>query len=356
MEPKSEAVRAAAHEIAQALNETDTVPLAQITNIVDLAGEEFARALLQETLEIEAKGGMLVHDTTRRRTPGGVYFYLAKGKLTPEIRSVIFPNLTIKTPGATLEWDKRVEAFKPLLESDKKSADIRHIVIQITGRPSEWQTLDDTVLFKMIHSHEEGPYPRGVPHPPIGEPTIYTVYVGIKHWEKIKDALEDPREILIIEGSCYFDKATDSIAVFPTYVTTKEMRKHENRQLIGDFHEEIPQPAPRNPDKDKAQRKDAKNPTKPTNTKTPTKPNAGGARPNNRPTSSISAPPTVQVVLPAGIPADVAAKLQQLHQAAATLRERIVVMESKNQPGVAMTRKLLENTQKQIDAIEKQYG
>jgi hypothetical protein len=353
METKSETVRAIAHEIAQALTETDPVPLLQIGNIVELAGEEFARGLLQETLEIEAKGGLLVHDTTRRRTLGGVYFFLAKGKLPVEIRSKIFPNLTIKGPDATLEWDERLEPVQALLATEKIGADIRNMVIQITGRVTELRVMEDTVLFKMIHSHEEGSYPRGVPHPPMGEPTTYMVYVGIKHWEKVKPIIEDPREILIIEGSCFLDKATGTIAVFPNYITTKEMRKKENRQLIGTVHEELPKPVPSARPADKDKRKDTKGASKPMGGKLPPKSNNIAPA---RPPSGLVPPPVVHVILPAGVPADIAAKLQQLHQAAATLRERIVSMETKNQPGVTMTRKLLENTQKQIDAIERQYN
>ena len=55
------------------------------------------------------------------------------------------------------------------------------------------------------------------------------------------------------------------------------------------------------------------------------------------------------------MPADVARKLSQLQEAANTLRSRITDMESKGQPGVAMTRKLLQNTEKQIEALQSQY-
>lgn len=46
---------------------------------------------LEETLAIEASGGMMVNNGERRRTPGGVFFYLVKGRLSKELRQQLFP-------------------------------------------------------------------------------------------------------------------------------------------------------------------------------------------------------------------------------------------------------------------------
>jgi hypothetical protein len=50
------------------------------------------RAFLQQTLAIEAEGGMLVTSGKRRRTPGGVFFYLVCKNVSPEERKAIFPK------------------------------------------------------------------------------------------------------------------------------------------------------------------------------------------------------------------------------------------------------------------------
>ena len=49
-------------------------------------------------------------------------------------------------------------------------------------------------------------------------------------------------------------------------------------------------------------------------------------------------------------------KLEKLYSAAETLRERIADMEAKGKGGVAMTKKLLKNTEKQIEALEKYHA
>lgn len=76
--------------IATSLGEVEETPLAQITGVVRALGEEAALSLLNETLEIEKGGGMTLADGTRRRSPGGVFFQLARRKLDPEERKLIF--------------------------------------------------------------------------------------------------------------------------------------------------------------------------------------------------------------------------------------------------------------------------
>jgi hypothetical protein len=76
--------------IAKALGEVEEIPLTQIGGVVRVLGEDGALSLLKDTLDIEAKGGQLLADGTRRRSPGGVFFQLARKKLPVEERKEIF--------------------------------------------------------------------------------------------------------------------------------------------------------------------------------------------------------------------------------------------------------------------------
>src|SRR5436305_2820998 len=83
--PREPSVHETAMFIADALGETEEGPREQLVHVVWALGRTQARALLERTLEIEAGEGLLVPDGSRRRTPGGVYFYLAytEGKPKP---------------------------------------------------------------------------------------------------------------------------------------------------------------------------------------------------------------------------------------------------------------------------------
>ncbi len=76
--------------IAKALGEADEIPLAQIAGVVQALGEEQARTLLTETLEIEGKGGMMLPDGSRKRSPGGVFFFLSRQRLSVDDKHRIF--------------------------------------------------------------------------------------------------------------------------------------------------------------------------------------------------------------------------------------------------------------------------
>lgn len=75
------AIRDTIQDIMTALGETDNSSRNTITRAVNMLGIEWTQALRQEVEQIEAQGGMLVADGTRRRTPGGVYLFLLKQRL-----------------------------------------------------------------------------------------------------------------------------------------------------------------------------------------------------------------------------------------------------------------------------------
>ncbi|GAB5426362.1 MAG: hypothetical protein Crog4KO_35090 [Crocinitomicaceae bacterium] len=85
-------VKQKAQEIVDALQEEAYGPRVSIERLIRHIGLDFVEATLAETQEIQANGGMLIKDGSRQRSMGGVFMYLAKSKLDPEIRNRIFPN------------------------------------------------------------------------------------------------------------------------------------------------------------------------------------------------------------------------------------------------------------------------
>jgi hypothetical protein len=78
-------------QIMEALGETAGQAEAQLRRVVRALGPEQALAVLAQAEEVEANGGMLLPDGSRKRTKGGVYFRLVKDQLTPEQRLKVFP-------------------------------------------------------------------------------------------------------------------------------------------------------------------------------------------------------------------------------------------------------------------------
>ncbi len=68
--------------IAAQLGETESGPRATIWRIVRTIGPERAQAFVAQALEAEANGGMLIPDGSRKRTLGGIFFYLVRTQIT----------------------------------------------------------------------------------------------------------------------------------------------------------------------------------------------------------------------------------------------------------------------------------
>lgn len=85
-----------AESLAAKLGELEPEPCQQILDIVRLCTAAFAQAVLDDTLDVEERGGMVVRDGSRPRTRGGVFFYLARGRLSFGMQQVIVPHLRQK--------------------------------------------------------------------------------------------------------------------------------------------------------------------------------------------------------------------------------------------------------------------
>jgi hypothetical protein len=168
------------------------------------------------------------------------------------------------------------------------------------------------------------PYPKGVPpFESVEKITYYYVFMSLKHWQKVEKALEDETDMLIIEGTSVYDPEMDGICILSTGVTTKAL---ERQKRLTETQETNEKKADKSSKSDGAKAKD----TKVTKAK---------------PQKDMS-----------NLPNSVSDKLKQLHSAADTLRQKIATMEEKGQKtGLNMTRRLLEQTEKQIATLEKQY-
>lgn len=227
----------AANEIADQLNETEKQARRQIVFIIKDMGLEFAQTVLQETLAIEAQGGMMLPDGSRRRTPGGVFFYLVRDRVPAKVRYQIFrpqnstprPKTTAKpTPStSTFPWDQRQEIVAPLLEAPGNTTTVKAVLI---GSPERIKHQADYVTFQLISTTKMAAFPRGVPRPELPSPT-YTIYVASKQWKRVEEAAADKEDTLIIEGMCAYNPEIKGVALYATNITSKglEAKKREQK-------------------------------------------------------------------------------------------------------------------------------
>jgi hypothetical protein len=331
-----EEMQAAAQEIARTLGETEPKPCSQIAALVQHCGIDFAQALLEETRAIEARGGMMLPDQSRRRTLGGIFFYLVRRRIPTEMAHVIFPrydgdqtarkkNKEKPHPSdqSAFQWTKREPILQRLLNQQGVLTTVK---VTLIGRPGQVDYAHkDLVITTMSHVAKSTSMPKGVPQPP-DTPTLYTIYISSKQWRRVEATLVNPDDALIIEGTCAYDDQISGMAVFATNVTSKhlEAQKRQGQKKATDA--------------------------------TTTTGAVTSAKPINV-FESASPPATAVPNLP-NVPTEALNKLTELYASASLFRQKITTIQSKpagQQFGLEMTQKLLKNVEDEIAALEAKY-
>ncbi len=228
--------------IAQALRERAPTPCGHIKRIVQCCGADQARAWLTTAQAIEANGGMLTHDGSRRRTPGGVYFHLVRQELLAahrhdDLRHIFGRPMwhkggtdghhacgTRDRPASSppVTWDTRSDLVRDASEQYGK---VTRVNITISGKPARTVELQHCTLLMLTHNGPLPALPKGIPVPAQVPETTYIVYIGAKQWKKVKEAVTDPDDTLIVEGVPIYDAPHGAIAVFATSATTKALQR-----------------------------------------------------------------------------------------------------------------------------------
>ncbi|MDP9372591.1 MAG: phosphorylated adapter RNA export RNA-binding domain-containing protein [Chloroflexota bacterium] len=228
-----------ARELADRLGETAAGPRHQLARVVDVLGEDQARALLEETLAVEARGGLLLPDGSRPRTPGGVFFHLVRGQASPEELRRIFPPRprqqrrpgpardagVSQVPGVpAFTWDDYPAVAAELQRGIGEATSVK---ITVIGRPARVVERGDVTIVG-LRSEKVPTLPKGLLAP--GQPTDYAVFIAKKQWQKVAQAAQNPQDLLIVEGYPTVDPRFQGITVLATQATTKQLQQAERQR------------------------------------------------------------------------------------------------------------------------------
>ena len=213
--------QAAVTEMAASLGETEPKALEQLGRIVRLLGLAKAQAFLEQALQVESQGGLWLPDRSRRRTLGGVFFFLVRSQASKQERWFIWPELAPKPKPQPLDWEARLELVPELLKQQGAATLMK---ITLIGRPGRIVEKGEVVLTSMQQSSKAPSLPLGLPPLPT-EPTTYIVYIARKQWQSVAKAIASPEDALIVEGLPVLDKRLGTIAVFAQSVTTKRLQQ-----------------------------------------------------------------------------------------------------------------------------------
>lgn len=184
-------------EIAGALTEPNVELIAQIVTII---GSDRAREFLRQALEIEAGAGLTTKDGGRRRTPGGVFFYLVRGALPAKERRRVWPQDYKKKPAPTVESVTWEQAKALIAEVIQTVGEARTVKVTLIGRPQKVVSQKDCVVVS-LKGKQPPSLPKGLPAVPEGSAITWAVFIANKQWNRVKDSItRNNDDQLIIEG------------------------------------------------------------------------------------------------------------------------------------------------------------
>ncbi len=351
--------------VTKKLDEHERGPKIQIRQIIEECGMEFVAKLLEDTLRIEAEGGMMINNGERRRTTGGVFFRLARERLPLTAHLKVFNIWQVRKQAneyyqgllPTFDLESRRVIYNRIKSMAGRVADVK---ITLVGRPGEIERRQDLVITTMYDAdfEEELELPKGVPQPP-QLPKQYLVYIAGKQWDRFSLSIS-PDDELIVDGYLAYDEEIQDFAVFATYATTKRMAQKEGRKRdyrkngVPDKHRKAKQKnKPQTDDVKKEEPKDAEAKSAETKADKP-RPQA----PPMRPITAEKEKTESDVDVPQAMTDEQKQKYIGLIKAVETYRQRIADLEAQpidKQFGLAMTQKLLANIEKQINTMRSKY-
>ncbi|MDQ4075788.1 MAG: phosphorylated adapter RNA export RNA-binding domain-containing protein [Chloroflexota bacterium] len=226
-------------QIAAQLSETQPTPLGQIRRMLHTIGPERTQAFVEQALEVEAQGGMLLPDGSRKRTLGGVFFRLVRDQVSDAERRAIWPypswqqrKQRAKAP-ATLtppqlppfQWEQVDEVITAAISHPGEASTVK---VTIIGRPGEIVERQGVIILALQNTTPPS-LPKGLPAPPT-QPTNYLVFVSQKQWKRVAEALQNPEDKLIIEGYPVHYPRFTGITVYATQVTTTRLQAAKRHQ------------------------------------------------------------------------------------------------------------------------------
>lgn len=228
------AARAAIDEIAAQFGETEDEPKRLIKRALRTLGEERVRAFVAQALEVEAAGGLLLPDGSRRRTPGGVLFHLMRTGIDKKTsRKIFWSHTTPQGQGAQgsaqgVDTDAMATEATPFdwaafaaaaAEAMNGAGEASTVKLTLIGKPGTVVERGDVALVA-LRSEKAPSLPKGVPAPESPQ-TDYMVLIGMKQWRKVAEALAaDPADKVIIEGYPTVRPDVAGITVHVTSATT----------------------------------------------------------------------------------------------------------------------------------------
>jgi hypothetical protein len=129
-------------------------------------------------------------------------------------------------------WD---EAAPIIAELTANVGEASTVKVTVIGRPTQVVERQGVVVVA-LRSTKAPTLPKGLPPLP-ATPTNYMIFVQQKQWNKVREAMQNADDALIIEGYPVHEPRFAGITVYATQVTTKALQAAKRKDQAAPVNE-----------------------------------------------------------------------------------------------------------------------
>jgi hypothetical protein len=122
-------------------------------------------------------------------------------------------------------WDEAAPIIAELSANVGEASTVKLTVIGRSNQVVERQG----VIILALRSTKPPTSPKGLPPVPT-TPTNYMIFVQQKQWNKVREAMQQPDDALIVEGYPVHEPRFVGITVYATQVTTKALQAAKRKE------------------------------------------------------------------------------------------------------------------------------
>ncbi len=122
-------------------------------------------------------------------------------------------------------WDEAAPIIAELTANVGEASTVKMTVI---GRPTQVVERQSVVVVA-LRSTKVPTLPKGLPPLP-STPTTYMLFIQQKQWNKVREAMQQPDDALIVEGYSVHEPRFAGITVYATQVTTKVLQAAKRKE------------------------------------------------------------------------------------------------------------------------------
>jgi predicted GTPase len=109
------------------------------------------------------------------------------------------------------------------------------VKVTVIGRPTQVVERQGVVVVA-LRSTKLPTLPKGLPPLP-ATPTMYMLFIQQKQWNKVREAIQNADDVLIVEGYPVHEPRFAGITVYATQVTTKALQVAKRKQQVASVSE-----------------------------------------------------------------------------------------------------------------------